>query len=54
LLAFRENYGGVPHCNIAGTNVEETNEFDFFSRKAVEQVLEKLETEVATGGAILQ
>lgn len=50
LLLFKDKYGSVPYCNTAGVgkNFVETNEFDFFARKRIRDILDNLaETGVA-------
>lgn len=42
LLMFKDKYGSVPWCNTAGKNFVETNEFDFFARKRVRDILDNL------------
>jgi hypothetical protein len=47
LLEFRRRYGEVPYCNTVGKNITETNEFEFFARRRVKNILEDLEDAVA-------
>jgi len=42
LLEFRSAYGSVPHCNRQGKNITETDEFIYFSRDAIRNVIQKL------------
>jgi hypothetical protein len=44
LLRFKERYGDVPRCNVQGKHFVETNEFDLFARKRVDDILKNLET----------
>ena len=45
LLSFRETFGEVPKCNTQGKLMRETDEFQYFSRTAVKQVIEELSGE---------
>jgi len=42
LLCFKKHYGLVPKCNTQGKNMKETDEFDYFSRQAVNTVIDEL------------
>ncbi len=42
LLIFREMYGTVPLCNSHGVNMDETDEFYYFARVRVKDLLEEL------------
>ena len=42
LLEFRATYGDVPLCNQKGTRMRETDEFRYFTRKAVRNVIRDL------------
>ncbi len=42
LLIFKEMYGTVPKCNSHGVNMEEADEFYYFARARVRDVLEEL------------
>lgn len=42
LLAFREKYGEVPFCNSHGVNMEITDEFRYFARLRIEDLLDEL------------
>jgi hypothetical protein len=42
LLCFRERYGEVPTCNSHGTKMKETDEFHYFARKGILNVIEEL------------
>ena len=42
LLSFREMYGAVPKCNSQGTRIAERDEFDYFTRSRIRQILRDL------------
>lgn len=42
LMQFRIIYGDVPYCNSHGTRMKETDEFEYFRRSAVVDVIEEL------------
>ncbi len=42
LIVFRQRYGALPKCNTQGKNMKERDEFKYFRRDRLEQVLEKL------------
>jgi hypothetical protein len=42
LLCFRERFGSIPKCNQHGKGIKETDEFRYFSRSAVENVIDEL------------
>ncbi len=42
LLMFRESFGEVPRCNTHGTRMKENDEFRYFSRTGVANVIEEL------------
>jgi hypothetical protein len=42
LITFRELYGGPPLCNHKGAGIKEEDEFAYFSRARIENVLEDL------------
>jgi len=42
LLSFRERYGQVPVLNRTGMRMKETNEFEYFSRRHMERILEEI------------
>jgi len=42
LLTFRCEYGAVPECNSTGKKMKETDEFKYFARDAVRNVIRKL------------
>jgi hypothetical protein len=42
LLAFRHKYGELPVCNSMGKRMKQTDEFESFSRKRLEDSLEAL------------
>lgn len=42
LLEFREVYGRVPICNTHGKSMVETDEFEYFARSRVRDILEEL------------
>jgi hypothetical protein len=42
LLEFRSAYGSVPRSNQQGKNITETDEFNYFSREAIRNVVRKL------------
>jgi hypothetical protein len=42
LLCFRERFGEIPECNTQGSKMKETDEFEYFSRTAVKNVIEEL------------
>ena len=43
LLTFRNKYGALPMCNSMGKKMKQTDEFDRFNRKRLENCLEALE-----------
>ena len=42
LLSFKETYGDVPWCNTQGKKMKETDEFRYFTRRRIRNVLEEL------------
>lgn len=42
LLDFRSLYGEVPVLNIQGKNLQETNEFEYFSKRKIRRILKEL------------
>lgn len=42
LLVFRERHGSQPKINIHGKKIRERDEFDYFSRKRLSDVLEEV------------
>ena len=42
LLCFRERFGEVPKCNSHGKRMKETDEFHYFAKKAVLNVIDEL------------
>jgi hypothetical protein len=53
ILIFKEKYGGVPYCNTVGKNIVEGDEFNYFARTRIVDVLITLEkTGVASGHVI--
>jgi hypothetical protein len=42
LLCFRERFGEVPKCNSHGKRMKETDEFHYFARKGVRNVIDEL------------
>lgn len=42
LLAFREMHGDVPEFNVQGKNIVETDEFKYFSRERLREILREL------------
>lgn len=42
LLEFRELFGEVPRCNSHGKKIKETDEFVFFGRAGVKNVIDEL------------
>ncbi len=42
LLTFREIYGEVPYCNSHGKRIKELDEFRYFRRKRLRDILEEL------------
>jgi len=42
LLVFRQKYGDLPKCNTAGKKMKERDEFKYFKRFRLEQILEAL------------
>lgn len=43
LLGFREKYGDVPKCNSQGAKIREKDEFEYFRRSRIRQILTDLE-----------
>lgn len=43
LLRFRERHGEVPWLNAKGKKMKETDQFRYFSRKALDAILDKVE-----------
>lgn len=39
LLGFRAQFGEVPACNTQGKNMQETREFEVFSRERIRQIV---------------
>jgi hypothetical protein len=53
LILIKEKYGGVPYCNTVGKNIVEGDEFNYFARTRIVDVLITLEkTGVASGHVI--
>ena len=44
ILAFKHLYGQVPKCNVKGKNQKWSDEFEYFTRSRLENVLKKYET----------
>ena len=42
LIEFREIYGEVPYCNSHGSKMRETDEFSYFNRSGVTNVINEL------------
>lgn len=42
LLCFRDRFGEVPRCNSHGKRMKETDEFAYFSKTAINNVLDEL------------
>jgi hypothetical protein len=42
LLCFREHYGEVPKCNSHGRKMKVTDEFYYFAKKAIVNIIEDL------------
>lgn len=42
LLAFRELHGEVPKCNVHGKGIKEIDEFDYYARSRIRQILEDI------------
>lgn len=42
LLSFKEKFGEVPQCNIQGKNIEEVDEFNYFTKSRLKRILEDL------------
>lgn len=42
ILTFKEIYGEPPRCNLHGRKMRETDEFCYFGRKGVRNVIEEL------------
>ncbi len=42
LLVFRHQYGALPKCNTQGKNMKHRDEFKYFKRDRIEQILDKL------------
>ncbi len=42
LLTFRSDYGSVPEFNLQGKNMVETDEFKYFSRERLREVLREI------------
>jgi hypothetical protein len=42
LFIFRQKYGALPKCNTQGKNMRERDEFKYFRRDRLEQILEML------------
>lgn len=40
LLAFREEYGDVPHCNSQGSKMKVKDEYDYFARNRIRQIID--------------
>jgi len=43
LLRFRERYGDVPLCNQQGKRIQETDEFRYFKRERLDQIIDGVE-----------
>jgi hypothetical protein len=42
LLVFKERFGGVPYCNTVGKNFIEGDEFRYFSKRRVMNIIDNL------------
>lgn len=42
LLEFRNKFGSVPICNVHGKGMREIDEFDYFSRSGIRNLIEEL------------
>lgn len=42
LLSFRELYGEIPYCNTQGSRIKETDEFRYFSRNRLKEIIEDI------------
>jgi len=42
LLCFRERFGLIPQCNTQGKNMKETDEFYYFAKKGVLNIIDEL------------
>lgn len=42
LLRFRETFGEIPSCNSHGSSMRETDEFRYFSKSGVSNVIDEL------------
>ena len=42
LLGFRDKFGDAPWCNTHGKKMKETDEFRYFTRSAIRNVIEEL------------
>ena len=42
LLSFREKFGEVPKCNVAGKKIIEQNEFEVFSKSRISEIIAAL------------
>ena len=42
LLVFRDLFGEAPKCNSHGKKIKETDEFDYFARTRIEQIIRDL------------
>ena len=42
LIVFRHKYGALPKCNPQGKNMKQLTEFQYFTRRRLERVLEML------------
>jgi len=43
VLVFRQKYGALPRCNTMGEKMRARDEFDYFKRDRIENVLEALQ-----------
>jgi hypothetical protein len=41
LLAFKDKFGEPPKCNIAGKNMQWTDELDYFTQERLNRVIDK-------------
>lgn len=42
ILCFREIFGEIPKCNTQGKKMKQTDEFSYFSKSAVKNIIEEL------------
>ena len=42
LISFREMFGAIPFCNERGDGISERDEFDYFARRRIDEILKTI------------